>query len=141
MRTFSGSFAAALMCLVFAGCRSEMAGEERASAYQSLDAGRKALLNKNYQESADKLAEATKSGGLDADSYADARIQLAVALGHLKRFVEAHEILKNLEQAPVDQARVHAARAAVYKAEGRGPLAAAELAKARQKNPDVELFD
>lgn len=118
-----------------------MSGDLRASTYAAFDEGVKAMESRDYQAAVQHFSVAIETGGLNADTYTEARICRAICLASTKQFSKAHADLDEIEPYAGNVEDVYAARALVLRLEGKKAAADQAVAKARKINPQVRKFD
>jgi tetratricopeptide (TPR) repeat protein len=128
------------MLLALAGC----AGQQDASQIQQAESaylrGLVAEESGAHAAARSLYRQAVERGGLQVDEYVDCYIRLALCEARLENFDDAHQALDAVAEGASDMARLHAARAFVFRRQGKTDEAQAEEQRARQLNPRVPLI-
>lgn len=130
---------AAWLLLVVLGCGAPSA-PDRSNAQADFNAATEAFDQGNFAQAMQHYDAVVESVGLNPDQMAETYIRRAVCRAHTGDMAGAHADLDFMaEGGPTEL--VYSARAFVLRAEGRTSEAASMLAKARQLDRNVEVFD
>ncbi|MBL9166062.1 MAG: hypothetical protein JNL18_25300 [Planctomycetaceae bacterium] len=130
-----------LVSVVVVGCgKSDEFAEARRTSSKSYEEGAAAFSSRDFPKAIESLSGAIQSGGLNADLYSSAAVQLAVAYAATRRFEEANLLLSELEAGAPNRDEVFAARSYVLAKQGKLAESRTALAKARQYNRAVQEF-
>lgn len=110
---------------------------EAESAYlQGLEAERSG----DHTAARELYRQAVERGGLQVDEYVECQIRLALCEARLENFDDAHQALDAVVEGASDMARLHAARAFVFRQQGKNGEAETEERHARRLDPRIQLI-
>lgn len=114
---------------------------DRTEVQGAMNAGLAAFSEGKFAEAEKAFSAAHLAGGLSPDQVVELVIHRAVCRAHLGDTEGAHADLAVAEQGAPNLDLVLSARAFVLEREGNSAAARETLAKARERNPQVKIFE
>jgi Tfp pilus assembly protein PilF len=136
-------FVVLALALASSGCGGDPAAsleDDRIAAYAAYNEASTAFASKDYAGAEAKLALALQANVLNPDVYCEATAKYAVCLAAAGKYPEATAELDKLGPAAPNQGEIFAARAFIFKKQGKVAEANAAMAKARQYNRAIKEF-
>jgi Tfp pilus assembly protein PilF len=133
-----------IRCLPLLLAVTSCAGQQDASQIRRAESaylqGVEAEQSGDYAAARGLYRQAAERGGLQVDEYVDCQIRLALCEARLESFDDAHRTLDAVAEGASDLARVHAARAFVFRRQQKIGEAEKEEQRARQLDRRVALI-
>jgi tetratricopeptide (TPR) repeat protein len=135
--------AAWIIASMLAGCGGNAGAkleDSRKAAYAAFNAAVEAFKSGDYAAAEPKLTEALDLHVLNPDVYCEATAKRAVCWGASGKYDEALAELDQLGPAAPNQAEICAARAYIFKKQGKPAQANAAMAQARKFDRNLKEF-
>ena len=128
------------MLLALASCTGQQDASQIRRAESAYLQGLEAEQSGDYAGARELYRQAVERGGLQVDEYVECHVRLALCEARLEGYDDAHRALDAVAEGASDLARVHAARAFVFRRQQKPDEAQAEEQRARERDPRVPLI-
>jgi tetratricopeptide (TPR) repeat protein len=128
------------MLLALASCAGQQDASQIRRAESAYLQGLEAEQSGDYAGARELYRQAAERGGLQVDEYVECQIRLALCEARLESYDDAHQALDAVVEGASDLARLHVARAFVFRRQGKNGQAETEERHARSLDPRIELI-